>query len=159
MKSRPFGIILFLVPIIAIGFGSCELLEDDFGNRIEGRYSGTRHSSFCYPVMSDTAISACADTTMGREILVTRTDIKNHFAVIYDTTVYLGETYLTSDTFELSNYDEFSDLELGLNGDYAGNNPRRHGSIYFISDTVHISCIEQDGAASSFSFNYMGIKK
>ena len=50
-------------------------------------------------------------------------------------------------------------MELGVDGTYAGINPRRYGSIYFISDTVHISCIEQDGAASSFSFDYTGIKK
>jgi hypothetical protein len=156
---RRITIPYFLVLIMTLGFGSCEKFENSYGERLVGRYAGQKHGMSCYPINSDTAISACSESTTYKELLIHKTQIRNHFAAVYDTIVHLGITYYTIDTFEITNYGEYPDGGIGASGEYVGSNRKRTGTIHFMKDTLIISCHELDGASSSFSFNFKGVKK
>lgn len=156
---RRLTIPYLLVLIFTLGSGSCEKVENNYDERLIGRYAGQKHGMSCYPINSDTAISACSESTTYQELLINKTQVRNHFAAVYDTNVYLGVTYYTIDTFEITNYGEYPDGGIDASGEYVGSNRKRTGTIHFMNDTLLISCHELDGASSSLSFNFKGLKK
>lgn len=99
--------------------------RNNYDERLIGRYAGQKHGMSCYPINSDTAISACSESRTFQELLINETQVRNHFAAVYDTNVYLDTTYYTIDTFEITNY-----------GEYVGRNRKRTGTIHFMNDTL-----------------------
>ena len=137
----------FLSCLITLVSGSCEVFEFNAGKQVDGKYTGLKHYKYCYPIDSDTAISACSESWREMEVLVERTKTKNQVVIEYDS---------NSDLFLLDEYGESPDGSFCAKGSYAGDNSKRWGHVSFTGDSLDLWLHELDGAASSGTLEFSG---